>query len=406
MSSVNILLFDIDGVLVRPKGYRRAYRDTVNSFLKEFGLERLELTSNHFAESFEAVEIPAEWDMVPLTLAMIFDYLLSLDPSLTIPRTLKDARPLITLSGDQNGFSAYFERMLPILRAHMDGPSLPVQTLYRAIQRGDSPDRLLPYIRREALLSNIFSDSLNITTSLPLQRLEAYLLGSDVFRDTFGVSCPDGIVSVLETCDEPLLSEAYRERIRVENGKTVFVAGMTARPDRLDRSFPDSLLNGFGGIPEAECALETLGWRDGDAIRLIGCTSLETVENWLGVPTDTYLKPHPVHALSAFITALNVKPFLAIVAAQAYLEGDDPSLLLGMLNKNCVIRLAVVEDSAIGIRSANVAVEHLRRDGYKIEYFPYGVQTADGKNEMLAKAGAKPVASVNEAIADFLPDWD
>ena len=55
-----VLLLDIDGVLVRPGGYRRSYRDTVNSFLRELGLERFELRDDRFAERFEACEIPAE----------------------------------------------------------------------------------------------------------------------------------------------------------------------------------------------------------------------------------------------------------------------------------------------------------------------------------------------------------
>lgn len=400
-----VLLLDIDGVLVRPGGYRRAYRDTVNSFLSEFGLTRLNLNSDHFAENFEAIEIPAEWEMVPLTLAMIFDYLLSLDPTLELPRTLQDARPLATLSGDISGFDAYFRRTLPILQAHMDGPSLPTQAIFRAIKRGDSPSRLFPFFRREALLTDIFSDSLNIHKSTPMQRLEAFLLGKEAFRETFGIDCPDGIVSTLETCDEPLLAERYREKIWKENGKTIFAAGMTARPDRLDRSFPSSLRNGFGGIPEAECAFHALGWRGDDGVKLIGCISLETVENWLGVPTDTYLKPHPVHALSALILALNGNPFLAIDAAQRYYEDQDESLLKELIAKNNILRVAVVEDSAIGIRSASAAVELLRRDGYSIEFLPYGVRTAEGKNELLTRAGAKLVASVNEAIEDFLPDW-
>lgn len=406
MSAVkNVILFDIDGVLVRPGGYRRAYRDTVNSFLKEFGLERLELTSDAFAERFEAIEIPAEWDMVPLTLAMIFDYLLSLDPTLEIPRRLNDARPLTTQAGDPAGFDAYFRRTLPILQAHMDEPSLPTQAIFRALKRGDNPSQLFPFFRREALLADIFTDSLNIFTSIPMQRLEAFLLGSDVFRETFGVDCPGGIISVLETCDKPLITSTNRARIRAENGKTLFAAGMTARPDRLDRSFPAQLRNGFGGIPEAESAFRALGWGGDGGVQLIGCISLETVENYFSVPVDTYLKPHPVHALASLLLALKGNAFLAIEAARAYLEEGDDSLLTGMIEKGCPLRLTVIEDSAIGIRSANAAVERLRADGYRIDYVSYGVQTTAEKNELLARAGAKPVASVNEAIADFLPDW-
>ena len=132
-----VLLLDIDGVLVRPGGYRRSYRDTVNSFLRELGLERFELRDDRFAERFEACEIPAEWDMVPLTLAMVFDYLLSIDSAFALPSKLSKIR---RIDAPENltavDFDAYFDRSLALIGEGFSGAQSPAKAIYLSVLRG------------------------------------------------------------------------------------------------------------------------------------------------------------------------------------------------------------------------------------------------------------------------------
>lgn len=125
-----VLLLDIDGVLVRPGGYRRSYRDTVNSFLREFGLERFGLQDDRFAEQFEACEIPAEWDMVPLTLAMVFDFLLSIDPTLALPSKLSKVRRIEAPKNlTEEDFCAYFDRSLALIGEGFSGAQSPTKAI-------------------------------------------------------------------------------------------------------------------------------------------------------------------------------------------------------------------------------------------------------------------------------------
>ena len=69
LPSARIILFDVDGVLITPGGYRKALNDTIASFLGELGQPQLQPDESVF-EHFEALGITSEWDMVPLFLCM------------------------------------------------------------------------------------------------------------------------------------------------------------------------------------------------------------------------------------------------------------------------------------------------------------------------------------------------
>lgn len=395
----NVLLLDIDGVLVRPGGYRRSYRDTVNSILTDFGLSLFHLDNDSFADQFEATEIPAEWDMVPLTLAMLFDYLLSVDPHLVLPDRLDETLTVPASDGTFTAFSAYFQRMLGVIGESLDRVHFPTRSVALTLASGERPD-LLPYFRDHALCRDIVDDSLNIQTSKTLQRLETFVLGSRVYEATFGLKAEIETESNLLSLDVPLLSESWRQRLRDENGTHVYVAGMTARPDCLDDSFPSDIKKAFSVIPEAQAAFDKLGWRD--QVKLIGVGSINTFEQAHRLKKDTFLKPHPFHSVVAIATALTGETYRAMEAAlQLFKDGCD-ELLKTLLPKDQALTVAVCEDSASGIRAVREGVEMLRSRGYDVAFYPYGVQTVSGKNTLLADAGAMPVSSVNEALDLFL----
>ena len=74
-----ILLFDIDGVLVQPAGYRLAMEETCRHFLDKGGIT----SALHYPEiysNFEAQLVTSEWDMVPLTLLLLFDFISETHP--------------------------------------------------------------------------------------------------------------------------------------------------------------------------------------------------------------------------------------------------------------------------------------------------------------------------------------
>lgn len=398
-----VLLLDIDGVLVRPAGYRASFRQAVNFFLDRLGLTRLRLESDWFAERFEDVEILAEWYMTPFILAMIFDYLLSLDPDVSLPADLSNLKPLVTKAGTASGFADYFDGMVGVIAAAWSRDDYPTEAVLNVLRRGEYPERLLPQIRRyENLCAAILSDALDMRRSIPLRVLETFVLGSDLYRKSFGTPCLENVPSCLIELDRPLITVENRDCLRSEHGKSLTAVGMTARPDRVSDSVPARLTRAFSDIPEAQCAFDALGW-DG-FIPILGVGTLNTFEDWLGRRRDAYLKPSAFHALAALFRSAGGETFTALEAAEALYTDQDPTLAERIIPKTVPLAVAVVEDSAAGVVAADAAVARLRSVGYDVCFFPFGVRTTDAKSKLLERAGAKLVPSVNEALAAFLAE--
>ena len=68
----NIYLFDIDGVLVKPRGYRESVKATLQYFYRQMDLLD-KMPADDMPVLFESIGITSEWDMIPLCLAMVFD---------------------------------------------------------------------------------------------------------------------------------------------------------------------------------------------------------------------------------------------------------------------------------------------------------------------------------------------
>ena len=69
MRKLRILLFDMDGVLITPGGYRAAFIATMNHFGQKLGFAGLAPSVSEI-EVFEAESIN-EWDMIGLSMAAV-----------------------------------------------------------------------------------------------------------------------------------------------------------------------------------------------------------------------------------------------------------------------------------------------------------------------------------------------
>ena len=65
-----IFLFDVDGVLINPRGYKEALRATVEHFAARMGLEAMAPSDEDIA-IFEACGITSEWDSGPMCVAAL-----------------------------------------------------------------------------------------------------------------------------------------------------------------------------------------------------------------------------------------------------------------------------------------------------------------------------------------------
>ncbi len=82
MVSRRAFIFDIDGVLVEPKGYRAAVRATQAYFTHAMQLDDGVLVDDDIYALFEACRVSSEWDMVPLALAILIEKILEAHPEL------------------------------------------------------------------------------------------------------------------------------------------------------------------------------------------------------------------------------------------------------------------------------------------------------------------------------------
>src|SRR3990172_11882052 len=76
-----VWLFDIDGVLIHPGGYRAALKATVNHFSRLMGLGDL-APDDDTIEVFEACGLTSEWDSVPVCVAAMVTEAALADPTL------------------------------------------------------------------------------------------------------------------------------------------------------------------------------------------------------------------------------------------------------------------------------------------------------------------------------------
>ena len=75
MTPTKIVLFDLDGVLLKPGGYRASVHATMEYFLRQMGMEHANLQEKDIA-LLESMGVTSEWDMVPISLALVLDALL------------------------------------------------------------------------------------------------------------------------------------------------------------------------------------------------------------------------------------------------------------------------------------------------------------------------------------------
>jgi len=85
-----VFLFDLDGVLVAPLGYRAAIHATLEHFTRRMGLGDCTSPGEEAIARFESISMTSEWDIVPTCLAAILDALLAEHPSLAMPDTLEE----------------------------------------------------------------------------------------------------------------------------------------------------------------------------------------------------------------------------------------------------------------------------------------------------------------------------
>ena len=145
-----IVLFDLDGVLIKSGGYRAAFRAAMNYFLEKMGLNTEIGPDEHDLVIFESYDVTAEWDMLPISLAILFEHCYELFHENITLVNFKQALEWVA-SHNLAEVSVYYEGAIYKLAPCFWSTAMPAESVLRACQNGHG-DQLFPYLSRQPLL--------------------------------------------------------------------------------------------------------------------------------------------------------------------------------------------------------------------------------------------------------------
>jgi hypothetical protein len=372
---MRILLLDMDGVLVEPRSYHQAFKDTVALVGQILGYPDVPLSDQDVA-AFEAAGIASEWDSSAICAALLLENLWSVHPALTLPSV--PTAPVLpthhTTPPDLQSFidslsQTHLQEMPPLKRAEhlfLSGPDSYTREQRQALQ---------------AILRN----ARQIAGSLTHCIFQELVLGSRVFTETYGLPPTLDTESYLLEYDRATLPEQARAKLvewlrDVDHRATVF----TSRPSRS--------VGGQFCPPEAELGARGVGL---GMLPIVGLGSMLWLGARRGRDPDSLLKPSPVHALAAMRLALG-EPLRQVLEAAAMLgldgQADDGwSILRGA-------EVYVFEDTAGGLKSARLAKDMLAGIDVPVEVHLFGVTNSVPKRQALETVGAVVLPTLSVAL--------
>lgn len=384
-----ILLFDMDGVLVEPRRYRASLKSTIDYFGRIMGWNFLYPGEETIA-FFESKGIISEWDIAPIYMAVVAEVVLETNTWLPIPedfltfcevvKNAKISRPEIDAISilsqlpaiKKSGF-AYSDMVLYLIE------SGPARSTFRKLAE-------------TLLLENILQQTRNIHKNVITRVFQEAFLGQNAFENTFHLPAINFDQSTQRVVDRPLISQAWNERLKklCQSG-LADMAIMTARPSSED--YPA----GEGRIefsPEADIIVDQLGWHQ---FSLLGLGQLQYAADQLSCGYIDLIKPSPVHALAA-IGMVITHSLLPSIEAGWDLMNNTPTSFYESFPE---LDIHIFEDSPVGIRGTEKAVDLLDFLGIPVHLTKWGIASDRNKQKELEKLGAVVVPSINEALSQI-----
>jgi len=393
----HIFIFDLDGVLVQPGGYRHAIDATMQHFTRSWGLGEI-APGEETVALCEAHGITSEWDILPICLACLLESILKFNENLHLPSQpdlaldLSEFRECIPALE----FRSYIEHIGRINRGHLAVSELLLQT--ELAEPAISP---FPLLAREPVFRRLFDGTRSVSISPVTRLFQNYILGTDAFQLTYHLPAQVNTTSFLKRYDQPLLSSAtFRTITGFWKTRRVNLAVMTARPSLA----PVANANMPGATPEAELALELIGLQ---FIPLVGYGSLGWIAAHHGILPESLIKPAPFQALAALLASDGRPISLALQQAMEMIlkfgEVEEASIngmpmIRGEIWQDDALVIHVFEDSPIGIQSVRQAADFIAKVGPGVQVQAWGIASQPDKVNALERAGAVVMDSVNKAI--------
>lgn len=372
---MQILIFDMDGVLLESKGYHRALQETMRLVSLSLGFEEF-ILSNDAISRFEALGISSEFQSSALCMAlmMIEAQKRGMRPSYS-DRVRLQTENLQKFALDPAKLFAFIAAQ-PIEIPAMNRSLIAIEQVAQNI--GVDP----------GLVTNLVRECESLSHSLTFNIFQELVLGSTVFEQTYGKASQLGQGSYLSKFDRSFIDAGLRSKIsnwfkQPEHGAAI----MTNRPS-------DTIL-GFPGTPEAELGAKLIGL---DFLSNIGLGEMIWLANHNGEDVWTLLKPASQHALSAILAASGMPVQKALLEAHQIASGQS-DLDLSHLDGSSVY---VFEDTPAGMVAVDNAKNVLMTRNVNIQVQKAGIANDSIKAEALEAQGARVFDSVGAAIDNLL----
>lgn len=389
---MNLLLFDVDGVLVYDHAYRTGVTAVLNYFGSLMGLAA-PVIDEAAIEAFHAHSYTNEWDMVPFGVGVMLIETLARTPA----ARLALASPIEFLSQIQANYTDRFpyEQYLDQTNHVTGNPSTKAQAvLLSAADQLISDDRARQLM--QAFVRDLLSDPYDITRTITTQIFQEHALGSTVYEDTYGLPRRFDLPGLLQTEDRPALSPTSKALIDTlaQSGRA-HVCVYTARPSLPPADVPNRLtLRAAGYSPEAEMGAQLVNLQ---AYPLIATGRMLWLSRQINRPVETLTKPAPIQALAAMAAALNGQEAASLNAAyrlMAHGELTEPFASL----RGQVVDVWVFEDALPGLHASRGAVELLRQHGLDAHLHGIGIAAGGPKVAALKTICEIVVPDVNAAV--------
>jgi hypothetical protein len=372
---MKILLFDMDGVLLESLGYHIALKETVCIMAKSLGFGDLTLSADDIA-AFEAGGINNEWDEAAICTALLLEEAWKLDPKRTLPENLRAPKGPTLNPQSAPDFNALAQRL-------SSGDLIEFPPLERAIQHFTETDHFSPL--QYQIMCELINGARDPHRSLTHRVFQELVLGSAEFTHIYSLPAMLACESYLLKHDISNLSPAESDRLRdwlSTPGHSASV--ITSRP-----SLP---LAGVFSTPEAELGAELVGLKD---IPIVGWGGV----TWLALQRETdqqtYVKPSPVHALTALRVAIGDNQQAALMEAATLVETGEVGPAWRRLNGAQVF---IYEDTEDGIKSLQAACKALEKIKVSIRPGFFGIARNPVKRKALMASGAQVYPSFSQAL--------
>lgn len=380
-----ILLFDIDGVLVNPLGYRLGVQAVQQEFAQRWGFYG-RLAGEEEIALLEARQITSEWDQIPICLACLLEEGLARFPGVQADFSLDSVPPELFADNSTSDPVDYRRRILAIGALPKFSGALSDQLL--------QSDAIFPNLFHYNAYRDLFGHTRDVRRSSTTCRFQQLELGSKVFAETYHLPVDRESEGLLLTSDVSLIPADLAQDLLERRKKGEFaMAAISARPSRPDELPGDEEHN---YSPEAELGLQVAGMSE---IPCIGFGELTWLAEKVHVHADDLIKPNRIHALAGIAAAQEVDSLSAMQAAylldHARTKEDAKALDAKIMRP---VAVHIFEDTPVGVLAVQAAVQRLNELGIPAVYRAWGITENSDKRAALTATGAQVFSSIREAI--------